>query len=175
MGILNSSQTSQSSLVPTVVFPQTMQIQREVFILKGEYITPQDAEEFQEQAQRLPRLRIKECMHRMAIDLLHFKICTDQTSLSMLTPEQEYGWQNLLSIQHVAVLIMQYFCINKQADQTLEELFGKIPFHYSLSSDEDELATYMAYRELIMDYEQTRRITSAKQEEKSELVSILEK
>ena len=67
---------------------------------------------------------------------------------------------------------MQYFCTNKQADQTLAELFGKIPFHYSLSSDEEELATYMAYRELITDYKRTRRITSAQQ---AALVSILEK
>lgn len=50
--ILNTSLTSQSSSLPMVVFPQTMQIQREIFILKGEYIPPQDAEEFQEQAQR---------------------------------------------------------------------------------------------------------------------------
>lgn len=42
MDILNTSQTSQPSLVPTVVFPQTMQIQRELFILRGDYITPQD-------------------------------------------------------------------------------------------------------------------------------------
>ena len=69
-----------------------MLIQREIFILKGDYITPQDAEEFQEQAQRLPRLRIHECMHRMAIDLLHVKICTDQTNPSMLTPEQKHNW-----------------------------------------------------------------------------------
>ena len=109
-------------------------------------------------------------MHRMATDLLHVKICTDQTSLSMLTPEQKHDWQNLLTIQHVAVLIIQYFCTNKQADQTLMELFGKIPFHYSLPSGEEELATYMAYRELITDYERTRRITSAQQ---AELVSIL--
>ena len=170
--ILNNSQTYQSSSLPTVVFPQTTQIQREIFVLKGDYITPQDAEEFQEQAQRLPRLRINECMHRMAIDLLHVKICTDQTNLSMLTPEQRHDWQNILPIQHVAVLIMQYFCTNKQADHTLAELFCKIPFHYSLSSDEEELTTYMAYRELISDHERTRRITVDKQ---TELVAILEK
>ena len=46
--ILNTSQTSQPSSLPTVVFPQMMQIQREIFILMGNYITPQDAEEFQE-------------------------------------------------------------------------------------------------------------------------------
>ena len=140
---------------------RAIQIQREVFILKGDYITPQDAEEFQEQAHRLPRLRINECMHRMASDLLHVKICTDQTSLSMLTPEQKHDWQNPLTIKHVAILIMQYFSTNKQADQTLAELFGKIPFHYSLSSNEEELATYMAYRELITDYERTHHITAA--------------
>ena len=97
--ILDSSQTSLPSSLPTVVFPQTMQIQRERFILKGDYITPQDAEEFQEQAQCLPRLRINECMHRMAIDLFHVKICTDQTNLSMLTPEQKHDWQNILPIR----------------------------------------------------------------------------
>ena len=45
-------------------FPQTLQIQREIFILRGFYITPQDAEEFYEQAQRLPHLHIKQCMQR---------------------------------------------------------------------------------------------------------------
>ena len=82
-----------------MVFPQTMQIQREILILKGDFITPQDAEEFQEQAQGVPRLRINECMHRRAIDSLHVKICTDQTSLSMLTPEQKHDWQNVHTIQ----------------------------------------------------------------------------
>lgn len=59
---LNTSQTSQPSLAPTVVLPQTMQIQREVFFLKGDYITPEDAEEFHKQTQRIPRLRINGCM-----------------------------------------------------------------------------------------------------------------
>ena len=53
-GILNATQTSQSSVAPTILFPQTMQMQREIFVLKGDYITPQDAESFFEQAQRLP-------------------------------------------------------------------------------------------------------------------------
>ena len=69
-GILNTTQTSQSSVAQTILFPQTMQMQREIFVLKGDYITPQDAESFFEQAQRLPRLRINECMQRQAIDLL---------------------------------------------------------------------------------------------------------
>ena len=56
--ILNISQNSQSS---NMVFPQTLQIQREIFILWGDYITPQDAEEFYEQAQRMPHLHIKQC------------------------------------------------------------------------------------------------------------------
>ena len=43
---------------------------------RGDYITPQDAKDFYEQAQRLPRLRINECMQRQAIDLLHVKIMT---------------------------------------------------------------------------------------------------
>ena len=43
--ILNISQSSQSS---NMGFPQTLQIQREIFILRGDYITPQDAEEFYE-------------------------------------------------------------------------------------------------------------------------------
>ena len=37
--ILNISQSSQSS---NMGFPQTLQIQREIFILRGDYITPQD-------------------------------------------------------------------------------------------------------------------------------------
>ena len=61
-GILNATQTSQSSVAQTILFPQTMQMQREIFVLKGDYITPQDAENFYEQSQRLPRLRINECM-----------------------------------------------------------------------------------------------------------------
>ena len=60
-GILNATQTSQSSVVEMILFPHTMQVQRETFVLKGDYITPQDAEDFYEQAQRLPRLRINEC------------------------------------------------------------------------------------------------------------------
>ena len=59
--IPNISQSSQSS---NMGFPQTLQIQREIFILRGFYITPQDAEEFYEQAQRLPHLHIKQCMQR---------------------------------------------------------------------------------------------------------------
>ena len=55
--ILNISQSSQSS---NMGFPQTLQIQREIFILRGDNITPQDAEEFYEQAQRLPHLHIKQ-------------------------------------------------------------------------------------------------------------------
>ena len=55
-GILNATQTSQSSLAQTILFPQTMQMQREIFVLKGDYITPQDAESFFEQAQRLSSL-----------------------------------------------------------------------------------------------------------------------
>ena len=54
-----------------------MQMQREIFVLKGDYITPQDAADFYDQSQRLPRLRINECMQRQAIDLLHVKIMTD--------------------------------------------------------------------------------------------------
>ena len=59
-GILNATQTSQPSVAQTILFPQTMQMQREIFVLKGDYITPQDDESFFEQAQRLPRLRINE-------------------------------------------------------------------------------------------------------------------
>ena len=51
---LNATQTLQSSVAQTLLFPQTMQMQREIFVLKGDYITPQDAEEFYEQSQRLP-------------------------------------------------------------------------------------------------------------------------
>ena len=64
--------------MPTVVFPQTLHIQRDVFILKGDWISPQDAEDFYEQAQQLPNLRLKVCMQRQAIELVHVKIMTDQ-------------------------------------------------------------------------------------------------
>ena len=62
--ILNIPQNSQSS---NMGFPQTLQIQREIFILRGDYITPQDAGEFYEQAQRMPHLHIKQCMQRQGI------------------------------------------------------------------------------------------------------------
>ena len=70
---------------------------------------------------------------------------------------------------------MQYFGTNKQrdhGDHTLAELFAKVPFHYSLNSDEEELSTYMAYKELVSNYERTRRITP---NQHVELVTILEK
>ena len=67
---------------------------------------------------------------------------------------------------------MQYFCKNKQGNHTLVELFAKVPFHYSLSSDEEELVTYMAYKELATDHERVRRITASQHDE---LISILEK
>jgi hypothetical protein len=102
-----------------------MQMQREMFVLKGDYITPQDAESFFEQSQRLPRLRINECMQRQAIDLLHIKIMTDVTHFSDMTLEQRFEWQTVLDIDYVAKLIMQYFGSNKQrdhADHNLAEL-----------------------------------------------------
>ena len=133
--ILNLSQNSQSLKMG---FPQTLQIQRKIFILRGDYITPQDAEDFCEQAQRMPHLHIKQCMKRQAIDLFHVKIMTDQATLSVIINEQRLNCQNLLPIESVATLIMQYFCKNKQGDHTLAELFAKVPFHYSLSSDEEE-------------------------------------
>ena len=94
---------------------------------------------------------------------------------SSLTMEQKFEWQNTLDIDFVAKLIMQYFGSNKQrdhADHTLAELFAKVPFHYSLNSDEEELSTYMAYKELITNYERTRRITPSQQ---TELITILER
>lgn len=105
VGILNTSQTSQ--FPNTVVFPQTMQIQREVFILRGDFITPQDVGDFYKRAQRLPRLRIKECMQRQAVDLLPVKIMTDQSHSTMITHQERYDWQNLLNTESVALLIMQ--------------------------------------------------------------------
>ena len=104
--ILNLSQNSQSS---NMVFPQTLQIQREIFILRGDYITPQDAEDFYEQAQRMPHLHIKQCMQRQAIDLLHIKIMTDQATLSVITKEQRLNWQNLLPKESIGTLIINTF------------------------------------------------------------------
>ena len=105
-GISNTTQTSQSSVAQTILFPQTMQMQREIFVLKGDYITPQDAENFYEQAQRLPRLRINECMQRQAVDLLHVKIMTDVNHFSDMTQEQRFEWQTVLDIDYIAKLIM---------------------------------------------------------------------
>ena len=158
---LNTSQTFQPSMASTVVLPQTMQ----VFVLTGDYITPQDAEEFHEQTQRIPRLRINRCMQ---------SICF-MSNLYLLDfseyPEQKHDWQNQLRVQHVEVLILQYLCANKQGDHTLAELFVKVPFHYSLALDEEELAPYMAYKDLVTDFNRTRRVTAAQQ---AELVTILE-
>ena len=175
VGILNATRTEQSSVGQTIVFPQTMQMQREIFVLKGDYITPQDAEDFYEQAQRLPRLRINECMQRQAIDLVHVKIMTDVTHFTEMTQEQRFESQTVLNIEYVAKLIMQYFGTSKQGDHgdhTLAKLFAKVPFHYSLNFDEEELSTYMAYKELVSGYERTRRITPT---QNVELVTILKK
>ena len=67
---------------------------------------------------------------------------------------------------------MQYFCTKKQGDHTLAELFAQVPFYYSLASDEEELGTYMAYKELTTDDQRTRRITPTQH---LELISILER
>ena len=107
-----------------------------------------------------------------AIDLLHVKIMTDQSTMSVITNEQRLNWQNLLPIESVATLVMQYFCTNKQGDHTSAELFAKVPFHYSLSSDEEEIVMYMAYTEIATDHERVRHITASQQDE---LISILEK
>ena len=162
---LNTSQTSQPSMASTVVLPQTMQIQREVFVLKGDYITPQDAEEFHEQTQGKHRLRVNRCMQ--SICFMSNLYLSDFSEY----PEQKHDWQNQLSVQHVEVLILQHFCTNKQGDHNLAELFAKVPFHYSLALDEEELAPYMAYKELVTDFKRTRHVTAAQQ---AELVTILE-
>ena len=173
-GILNATQTSQSSVAQTILFPQTMQMQREIFVLKGDYITPQDAADFYDQSQRLPRLRINECMQRQAIDLLHVKIMTDVNHFTEMTQEQRFEWQAVLDIEYIANLIMQYFGTKQQGDHgdhTRAELFAKVPFHYSLNFDEEELSTYMAYKDLVTNYERTRRLNPAQH---VELVTILE-
>ena len=97
-GILNATQTSQSSVAQTILFPQTMQMQREIFVLKGDYITPQDAENFYEQAQRLPRLHINECIQRQAIDLVHVKIMTDVSHSTEITQEQRFEYDLISSM-----------------------------------------------------------------------------
>ena len=94
-------------MAQTILFPQTVQIQREIFVVKGDYITPQDAEDFYEQARRLPRLRINECMQRQAIDLVHVTIMTDVTHFTEMTQEQRFEWQTVLNIECVAKLIMR--------------------------------------------------------------------
>ena len=114
-------------------------------------------------------------MQRRAIDLLLVKIMTDVNHISDMTQEQRFEWQTVLDIDYIAKLIMQYFGMNKQrdhGDHTLAELFAKVPFHYSLNSDEEMLSTYMAYKELVSNSERTCRITP---NQHVELVTILEK
>ena len=99
---------------------------------------------------------------------------TDVTHLS-LTQEQRFEWQTVLDIEDIAQLIIQYFGTNKQGDHgdhTLSELFAKVPFHYSLNSDEEELSTYMAYKDLVSNYERARRLNPTQH---VELVTTLEK
>ena len=138
-------------------------------------MTAQDAEDFYKQAQRLPRLRINECMQRQAIDLLHVKIMTTVNYFAEMTQEQRFEWQTVLDIEYTADLIMRYFGTKQQGDHgdhTLAKLSAKVPFHYSLNSDEEELSTYMAYKDLVSNYERTRRLNPTQH---VELVTILEK
>jgi hypothetical protein len=135
----NPLNISTSSTKQTIVFPSTMQMQREVFILTGPYISSKDAETFYEQAQRLPHLKINECMSRQAIEILHVKIMTESSSAPFLPSERKEQWQTFLDIKSVAKYILQFFSPNKRGNRTL-----KIPFYYSLTTDEDELATYLA-------------------------------
>ena len=116
VGILNATQTSQSSVAQTILFPQAMLMQREIFVLTGDYFTPQDAGDFYKQAQCLPRLRINKCIQRQAIDLVHVKIMTDGTHFTEMTQEQRFEWQTVPNIEYVAKQIMQYFGTNKQGD-----------------------------------------------------------
>ena len=70
---------------------------------------------------------------------------------------------------------MQYFGTKQQGDHgdhTLAERFAKVPFHYSLNSDEEELSTYMAYKDLVSNNERTRRFNPTQH---VELVTILVK
>ena len=100
---------------------------------------------------------------------------TDANHFTEMTQEQRFEWQIVLDIDYFAKLIMQYFGSNKQrdhGDHTLAELFAKVPFHYSLNADEEELSTYMAYKDLVSNYERTRRITP---NQHVELVTTLEK
>ena len=55
-------------------------MQREIFVPKGDYITPQDAEDFYEQAQRLPRLRINKCINK--------ELVSDYERTRRITPTQ---------------------------------------------------------------------------------------
>ena len=92
---------------------------------------------------------------------------------------EHQNWLTTLNIQFVAKLIMQDFCIVKQVDHTLTEMFAQTPFRYSsivcsdpLPSDEEELSTYMAYKELTTDYQRSRRITPTQH---LDLSAVLEK
>ena len=85
----------------------TMQMQRPIVNLSSNFITPEQAEEFYEQALRSPDLKINQCMGNNTIELLNIKVLTD-ANFTLLSKTERPNWKNLLNIIKVASLIVQY-------------------------------------------------------------------
>ena len=111
-------------------------------------------------------------MRRQAVDLLNVKILTD-TDFTIIPRRDKINWKEVMTIVQVATLVRQYFCPRRSSDNTLAELFSKLPFHYSITSQEEELQTYMRYNKLVEEYERVRGLLT--KEQHVELISILEK
>ena len=85
---LNASLTSTQSVV---MFPSTVQMQQDIMVLSGNFIFPEEAEDFYEQALRCPNLKINECMKRSAIQVLNVKIMCDQ-DIAIIDRRDRHDW-----------------------------------------------------------------------------------
>ena len=129
LAALNESTISMSnSLFP--VFPSTMQLQGEVFVLRHNFIDEGDATEFYEQAQRYPLMKLTDCMQKQAIELLNFRIMIDP-EFNIIDRRLRHKWQTNLSVLQVAKLIMKYFSPNGLGECTLAESFSQVPLDLS--------------------------------------------
>ena len=66
---VNNNTLNTSFSQSTMVFPATMPLARDIMVLRGDMIMPEDAEDFYEQALRCPNLKVHECMGRQALQV----------------------------------------------------------------------------------------------------------
>ena len=111
-------------------------------------------------------------MGKTTMELLDIKVMTD-ANFSMMPKNERHNWKTTLSVIKVATLIVQYFGVKMDSARTLAENFAKIPFHYSLESNEHELRTYMSYKTLVINHERTSSIALTDAQHK-ELTFIIE-